>query len=126
MTIKEAINRGNNLLGVVIVAICGFACLPDVIAESEFSHQLDEWLMLIVGIIAIIWYKLGNNRFSRSVMPIVFIIVSLVIKIIGIYLERGDTADLGDEFGGVVLLALAAITLIWIYIKNKKITEESL
>src|ERR1035437_1424930 len=126
MTIKEAINRGNNLLGVVIVAISGLAFLPDVFAESEFSHQLDEWLMLIVGIIAIIWYKLGNNRFSRSVMPIVFIIVSLVIKIIGIYLERGDTADLGDEFGGVVLLALAAITLIWIYIKNKKITEESL
>lgn len=126
MTIKEAINRGNNLLGVVIVAICGFAFLGDVIAETEFSHQLDEWLMLFVGIIAIVWYKLGNNRFSRSVMPIVLVIVSLVVKIIGIYLERGDTADLGDEFGGVVLLALAAITLIWIYIKSKKLTEESL
>jgi hypothetical protein len=126
MTTKEAINRGNNLLGVAIVALSGFAFFPDTFAESEFSGKFDELLMLLVGIIAIIWYKLGNNRFSRSATPIVLVIVSLVIKLIGIYLERGDAADLGDEFGGAVLLTLAAITLIWIHVKNKKTAEDSL
>lgn len=125
MTIKEAINRGNNLLGVAIVALSGFAFFPDTFVESEFSGKLDELLMLLVGIIAIIWYKLGNNRFSRSVTPIVIVIASLVIKLIGIYLERGEVEDLGDEFGGAVLLTLATITLIWLHVRSKKLMESS-
>lgn len=123
MTAEEAINRGNNLLGTSIVALSGFAFFPEIFAEDEWWHKLDEDFLLLLGIGAIIWYLRGKNRLKRTFIPAGFVIISLIVKIVTVmYLEKGDKADLGDDYGAVILFALSSILIIWIYRKSHRLT----
>jgi len=126
MTITEAINRAYNLLGVAIVALHGIAVAPVFFVEDELTHKLDEGLLFLLGIGAIVWYVIGKNKFSRSLVPILLVAAALVIKLIAfIFLEAGDAADLGDEFGAIVLFALGTGLLIWQYVSTKRLAEKS-
>jgi len=125
MGAKEAINRANNLMGSAIVALAGFAFLPEAFVEDEWQHKIDEGLLFVLGIIAIVWYKTGKNRFTRSIAPIVLSSIALVIKIIGMIIEHADKEDAGDEFGGIILFALATIFIIYLYKKSKKLLESA-
>ena len=125
MTTTEAINRAYNLLGVAIVALQGFAFAPVFFVEDELTHKLDEGLLFLLGIGAIVWYLIGKNKFSRSLVPILLVAAALVIKLIAFFLEAGDAADLGDEFGAIVLFALGAGLLTWQYVNTKRLEEKS-
>jgi hypothetical protein len=122
---KEAVNRTNNLIGVTVVALAGLAFLPEAFVEDEMMHKVDDILLFWLGIGAIVWYKMGKNRFSKSIAPILFTGAALVIKIFGMIIERADKEDLGDEFGGVILFILATVFVIYLYKKSEKMLESA-
>ena len=62
MTVREALNRGYNLVGTALVAISGFAFFPQTFSEDEFSHKLDEGGLFLLAIGALIWYFVGHNK----------------------------------------------------------------
>src|SRR5215472_2917391 len=122
----KAINRAYNLLGVALVALHGFAFAPVFFLEDGLTHRLDEGLLFLLGIGAIAWYLRSNNKFSHSLVPMLLVAAALVIKLIAfIFLEAGDLADQGDEFGAIVLFALATGLLIWQYVNTKRLAEKS-
>src|SRR5215469_15534509 len=99
MNVREALNRGYNLVGTALVAISGFAFFPQTFAEDELTHKLDEGGLFLLAIGALIWYFAGHNKVSRTIVPILFAAAALAVKLVAFFfLEAGDVADVGDEF----------------------------
>src|SRR6266566_1249540 len=109
MTVDEAFQRGNNLLATAIVALSGFAFLPEFFFEDETLHKLDEALLFVLGIIAIVWYLTGRHRFTRSLLPVLLVVAALAVKLVGFLLELGDVQDIGDDYGALILFLLASV-----------------
>ncbi len=126
ITVRDALNRGYNLLGVGIVAISGLAFFSDLPAEMDKpSHIVDEVLLAVLALMAFVWYLIGRNKYSRTVMPIVFAVLALAIKVLGLFLEFSDPQDRGDEFGALVLFVVTIIVLVWQYIASRRLAAQT-
>lgn len=124
MTVRDALNRGYNLVGTAIIAISGLAFFPEFFTEDELTHRLDEGVLFLLAISSIVWYLLGKNKFSRTIVPILFTTAALVMKLIAFFLlEKGDAADLGDEFGAIILFVITLGFLVWQYVTIKRIAQ---
>lgn len=124
MTVQEAWNRGNNLIATAVVALAGFAFAPEMFVEDEELHRLDEGLLFVLGLVAIGWYLKGKHKFMRSVVPVVFVWIAFLIKVMAFVLEMKDKEDIGDEFGALILFLFAGILVSWLYVKGKKLLEK--
>ena len=121
MTVDEAYQRGNNLVGVALAALAALSFLPDFVIEGEASHRLDEFLVLALGIAAVVWFLAGRNALSRSLVPLLILVGDLVAKVIGLVLEQGDKDDLFDDgFTALILLAGGAILMAWLYFARRR------
>ena len=123
MNITQSVNRTVNLIGVAIAGLAGFAFAPEAIIEPDVIDKVDDMLILLLGIGAIVWYLRNGNRYVRSLMPIFFVGVALVLKIFAIIVEIADPEDVGDDFGGLILFALATAFLIYEYVNAAKKAE---
>jgi peptidoglycan/LPS O-acetylase OafA/YrhL len=127
MTVRDALNRGHNLVGTAIVAISGFAFFPQTFSEDELTHKLDEGVLFLLAIGAIAWYFAGNNKVSRTIVPILLTAAALIMKLLAFFfLEAGDSADVGDEYAPLLLFALALGFLIWQYISLRPMEGKEL
>src|SRR5579864_7712096 len=124
MTARDALNRGYNLVGTAIVAISGFAFSQEFFFEDEVAHKLDEGVLFLLAIGAIAWYLIGNNKFSRTIVPLLFSSAALIMKLLALlFLETGDSADLGDEYVSLLLFVIAFGFLIWQYVSLNRMEE---
>ena len=124
MTVRDALNRGYNLIGTAIIAISGLAFFPEFFTEDELTHKLDEGVLFLFAISSIVWYLIGKNKFSRTIVPLLFTAAALVMKLIAFFLlEKGDAADLGDEFGAMILFVITLAFLIWQYVSTRHMAQ---
>jgi peptidoglycan/LPS O-acetylase OafA/YrhL len=124
MTIRDALHRAYNLVGVAILALNGLAFFPSFFTEDEGTHKLDEGVLLVLALGSLLWYFTGRNKYSRTLVPLVFTAAALVMKLIAFIVESGDPADQGDEFGALLLFLLALGLLIWQYISMGRMVEK--
>lgn len=120
MTPQEIWNRGNNLVATAILALSGFAFLPEAFLETEVPFKIDEILLFWLGIGAIGWYLWGKNKFQNSIVPVVLVWMGFAFKIMAIALEFKDKEDVGDDMGAVILFLLAGLLVTWLYLQAKK------
>jgi hypothetical protein len=126
MTVDEAYQRGNNLVATAVVALSGIAFLPEFFLEDEAPYKLDEFLLLLLGIIGLAWYLRGRNKVTRSLVPVVLVVVAFVVKVIGLIIEFKDKEDAADDYGALILFALASILAVWLYTrKTNNISKEN-
>ena len=106
MTLRESINRGFNLMVTSVLFFGGIAFGSVALSpvENDWGDRLDDIGLLAVGIACLVWYVIGRNRFQRSVAPVVFAGLALVVQALAILLERDDPAAFGDNFGGLFML----------------------
>lgn len=123
MNLKASINRGFNLLGTAIVALAGFAFTAEIFLENDWPDKIDDIALLVLAIVGIIWYLYGKNKYMRSVMPVVLIVLSLLAKIMAVIIEHDDKDAVGDDFGGLTLFVLATIFIVYQYTKTKKLLQ---
>jgi len=123
ITTQEAVQRGTNLLAVSIVALSGIAFFPEFFLEDEGPFKLDEVGLLVVGLAGMAWYLIGRHKFSRSLVPLVLVGAGLLIKIIGLLIEFGDTEDRGDDIGALILFALAVALVAWQYFNGRRAAQ---
>ena len=123
MTITQSLNRTVNLLGASVAGLAGFAFAPEAIIEPDLIDKVDDTLIFLLGIAAIVWYLRKGNRFLRSITPIGFVVVALLLKIFAIAVEFPEPADVGDDFGGLILFALSTGLLVYLYVNTAKAAE---
>ncbi len=75
------------------MALAGFSFAAVLFAEPEWPFRIDESLLLLLGIAAIIWYTRGMNRYRRSVLPVVMVAVSFVLELGALLIESDGPAD---------------------------------
>jgi hypothetical protein len=110
MSISESINRGYNLLVTSIVSLAGLAFLPEAFLEKDIPDKVDDTLLFVIGMLGIWWYNRGDNRFKHSIVPVVLVILAF-----------DDAEAVGDDFGGLILFALAVGLAVYQYQKTKKL-----
>jgi hypothetical protein len=125
MNIRDAVNRGFNLLGVSIVALSGFAFAPEMFLENDVPDKLDDALLFIVGLIGIAWYTKAKNKYTRSIVPVGLVGVALLLKIMAVIVEFNDVENVGDDFGGLILFVLSFGLILYQYFKTKKLLAAS-
>jgi len=125
MKLYESINRSFNLLAVTIVGLSGFAFVAEIFLEHDWPDKLDDIAILVLGITAIVWYLSKNNRYKRSIAPVIFVVLSLAVKIGAVIIEFADAEAAGDDFGAVTLFVLATIFIIYEYRVTKKLLSEA-
>jgi hypothetical protein len=109
MDVKDAMNRGNNLLMTGFLAVLGFGLIPEIIRETEWIDRGDDIVLAILAIAVSAWYLSGNNRFRRSLVPFCLVVVALITKFVALAIEISDPDALGNELGTIPVLLLFVI-----------------
>jgi hypothetical protein len=121
MNVVQAITRGYNFFVVAFLGIVGGSLVTQLFFEDEWTHRLDELLILAIAVVAIVWYRAGQNRLSRSLVPVILAGAALLSKVIGMVLEISDTKDVGDDFDLFLLLLLFVIVASVAYVQIRRV-----
>jgi uncharacterized membrane protein YGL010W len=120
MTLQNAINRGYNLLACTALALAALAFGTVVFEEADLLDKVDDIGFLAIGAVAVMWYLFGHNRFKRSVAPIVFSGIAVIVQILGLVLEKDDPASFGDNIGGIWLFVPLFVILVVQFNLNRR------
>jgi hypothetical protein len=120
MNVNQAVTRGYNFFVVAFLGIVGGSLVTQVFFEDEWTHRLDELLLLAIGVGAIVWYRAGQNRLTRSLVPVILAGAALLSKVVGILLEINDAKDVGDDFDYLMLLLIFAVVAIVAYVGTRR------
>ncbi len=122
MTVREAVNRGINLLGVAILGIESTLGLFEIFNETEWIDRLDDLVVVALAITGIVWYLAGSNRYRRSPLPWILLSLAWVMKMIGLFvIERDDANAAGPDYGLIVTLLVGAIVVVWQYLRARRL-----
>ncbi len=124
ITVLEAINRGNNLLAVALMSITSATLIERLIGEDDMIDKIDEAIIILLGVTALIWYLSQNNRFKRSFVPLGILIGAALVQIGGLVAEIGDPAAAGDDYGLVIFFVLAVILNSVIYYRTRQLAAQ--
>jgi hypothetical protein len=107
MTLEESIHHGFNLMTTVVLFFGGiaFGTLSFSPVENDWFDRLDDIGLPLIGIACLVWFLSGQNRYRRSVIPLVFAGLALAVQLLAIPLEHDDLAAFGDNIGGLVMFA---------------------
>ncbi len=122
-TNRESINRGNNLLAVGYLSVTSVAVLGLVFAEADWADKLDDIAIVVLAVIALIWYFSGRNRYQRSLVPLSLLGISFLAKVAALVIEFGDPASAGDDYGIVAAFFVATVAVAIILYRTREKTS---
>jgi hypothetical protein len=123
-SIKEAMNRGSNLLMVGFLGVLGVGVFAEIINEPDLIDKADDILVALLALAAVIWYFRSDDRYRYSWLPFSLVALALAIKVGSIFAEIDNAASVGDEFGIVPsLLGLLIVSLV-IMIRSRRTLKE--
>ncbi len=120
ITVREAINRGNNMLMVALQAITAAAIVERLIGEDDLVDRIDEGVIILLAIAALVWYFSRRNRYQHSFAPLALFIATFVVQAAGLAAEISDPAAVGDDMGLIVVYAIGLIVSIVIYARSRE------
>jgi hypothetical protein len=118
MTTTEAINRGYNLMVSTFLLSAGLAFGTVGFNETDTPDKIDDFGLLIVGLVAVVWYAAGRSRTRRSFVGPVLVLAALGFQVFGALIERDDPTAFGDNIGGMLLLVTFSIVGLWQWLKG--------
>ncbi len=95
------------------LALSGFAFGSVLIPEKDLTDKIDDASFLAIGIVALVWYLAGTNRFKLSRLPNLLSGLAVIMQIVGVVLEHHDKEAFGDNIGGMILFVPLFI-LLWV------------
>jgi hypothetical protein len=117
--IKEAINRGNNLLIVGVLSFTALGVFTEIFHENEWLDRADDMFVVLVAIVALVWYLRRNNRYQYSWFPYGLLAATFVVKVLAFINEFDDPIASGDEFGVLIPLFIMVIISAVILIRTR-------
>jgi hypothetical protein len=122
--VTEAINRGNNLLGIAYIAITSVGLIDLVFSENEWLDRADDIAIIIIALIGVAWYLSGRNRYTRSLVPLAIVGISFLVKAAALIIEFDDPAAAGDDYGIVIAFFLLTIVEAVILYRTRPVVKE--
>ncbi len=100
------------------LGIVSLSLISEIFMEDDPMDKIDDVLFLILGIVAIFWYK--KNATKKTIAPVVLTVLGVVIKFGAIVVEHADKEALGDDIGIFVAMVIALVLVIYQYLQLKK------
>jgi len=120
ITVREATNRGNNMLMVGYLAITASAIVERLIGEDDMVDRIDEAVIILLAIAGLVWYFSRRNRYQHSFAPLALFIAAFVVQVGGLMAEISDPAAAGDDYGLVIAFAVGLVVSIVIYARARE------
>jgi hypothetical protein len=121
VTTEQAHNRGFNLMLTTILLLTGLAFASGGIRENDLTDKLDDVGLLAGGIVLLVWYLIGENRFQRSLVPVVVILLAVPLQIWGLISEINDKEAVGNDIGGMFIYIPLALFTLYQYLRPPRI-----
>jgi hypothetical protein len=125
MTTEQAYNRGFNLMLTAIILLTGLAFASGGIRENGLADQLDDLGLLAFGIVLLVWYLIGKNRFERSLVPVIVVLLVVPLQIWGLLNEINDKEAVGNDIGGMFIYIPLALFTLYQYLRPPQIAATS-
>lgn len=119
MDIKQIANRGINFFGVGFLALVSVGSLAELVMEHELNDRLDDGIIVLLAVLAIVWYNRRGDFARRSFAPGVFFILTIIAQSLGLFIEHDDASAVGPNMGFIILFVLGLVTFLWAYNKHK-------
>ncbi len=121
MTLRDAVNRGFNMMATAILGLAGLGFGSLIFAEDDPIDKVDNTILVVVAVLAVAWYFIGRHRYQRSPVPVALAGVAVLGQILGIGIEIGDAAAIGDDIGGMLIYLPALLVLLWVYTSDRRL-----
>ena len=121
MDAESALNRGFNLLVTSILGLAGLAFGTVGFTEKDLTDKLDDFGLLAMGLITLVWYLMGSNRTKRTIVPVVLVVIAVLVQFVGVGFEHDDKEAFGDNIGGLFLFIPALVTVFYQYWRTGKL-----
>ena len=125
MTTEQALNRGFNLMLTAFVLLTGLAFASGGIRENDLTDKLDDLALLAMGIVLLVWYLIRENRFQRSLVPVIIILLTVPLQIWGLLNEINDKDAVGNDIGGMFIYIPLALFTLYQYLRPPRIAASS-
>jgi hypothetical protein len=115
MTVRDALNRGLNFFAVATLAILATTIVHR-LSLPQWGHRGSEIAFGGMAAGAIVWYVTANHRYQRSLMPLMFVLLAALAKLIGIVATFGGLVAAGPDFGVMLLLLEVWVVGVWQFV----------
>lgn len=112
--------RRLNFFSVGFVGVLGLSLATEIIHEDDFSDKIDDFVLLILGAVAIYWYKKFGFKTTKTSTSIIFLTLALLTKLGAIVIEHADAEAVGDDIGIFLSLILALAFVVWQSLKLRR------
>jgi hypothetical protein len=109
---KEVIHRINYFTA-AFIGILGFSLAGEIFQEDDAPDKIDDVILLIIGIVAIWWYKKKGYKAPSVTGSLVLLVLALLTKIGAIIVEHADAEAVGDDIGIVIALVITIVFVLW-------------
>ena len=97
----------------------------DLFVEADSIDKVDDSLLAVIGLAAVIWYFTSRHWAKRSQVPLLLTALALVVQIVGFGLELGDPAALGDDIPGLLVYVPLLTIVAMVYSLNGRYLSAS-
>lgn len=117
---RKLINKGNNLAIVLFLTAVALGLIGELIFENELIDKLDDFTIIVIAVILLIWYLTRENKFKVSIMPVIATLLVFAVKVCAFVIEFDDPMSVGDEFGLILPILFITIVSIVFYVKARR------
>ena len=122
LSAKDFFVRGNNLAIITFICLIALGLVGELFIETEFIDKLDDMVIILIAVFAIIWFLSKANSYKVSYTPMVLAILVFLTKVAAFIIEFSDKDARGDEMGLLLPLAVLVVLSIVFLAKSKKMT----
>jgi hypothetical protein len=115
LTVREALNRGLNFFGVAALGLLAMSLIHGLQVAGSWRARAGDLAVAAITLGVLLWYVRGRNRYRRSVVPLIGLLLGVVAKLAGIWLVYGSLVLAGADFGVAFYLLIGALIYTWQY-----------
>jgi len=119
---RELYTRVNFFVASVI-SIMGFTLIYEVISEDDPMDKIDDFLMVVLGVAAIWWYKKIGHKGASSIPAVWISGVAVALKILAVIIEHADKEAVGDDIGILISLIMIFVFVTYLVFFHKKTSK---
>ena len=113
VTVREALNRGINFFGVAALGLLATSLIHGLQLARNWSDRADDLALAAITLGVLGWYRGGRNRYRKSLVPLIGLLLGMAVKLAGIWLSYGSLVLAGADFGVAFYLLIAALIYAW-------------
>jgi hypothetical protein len=108
-------SRVMNFFATAVLGILAVSTLPGLLLSQGWLSLADDSMLGLLAVVAIRWYSSAWNRYRRSAMPLLFLLIGLTTKLVAISWAQVGQMARGVDVTCVAFLAGADVVFMWYY-----------